>query len=137
MKIMKKAIVCILFCMLLIIPVLSISCEAKKIVLISGQGCNGYTGGNINDNRPGNFFPFWNFIKSNQSGNYVSFNYKANPVFLIVNGIPRVIKQPASIKLGLTEPNTFACVKIFITNLELDMGTRVFSICDSIEVELL
>jgi len=134
---MKKILLGIVFCMLLIVPVLSISCEAKEIVLISGQGCNGYTSGNLNDDRPGNFFPFWNFLKSNQSGNYVSFHYYANPVFLIVNGIPRVIKHPANIKLGLTEPNTFAFVKIFITNLELDMGTRVFSICDSIEVEIL
>jgi hypothetical protein len=134
---MKKTLIGLVVCMLLLITVLSISCEAKEIVFISGQGCNGYTGGNLNDNRPGNFFPFWNLIKSNQSGNYVSFSYKTNPVFLIVNGIPRVIKQPANIKLGLTEPNTFACVKIFITNLELDMGARVFSICDSIEIETL
>jgi hypothetical protein len=139
---MKKLILGIVFCMLLIIPVLSISGEAKEIVLMTGQGCNGAEGGNWNDefHSHGLLFPMWHYVRANQSGNYVSVHYYANPIFMIVNGIPRVIKHAACVKLGLTEPETFAVMKEFIANPsehDYPMGMRIFSICDSIEIELL
>jgi hypothetical protein len=139
---MKKALFGIIFCMLMIIPVLSISSEAKQIVLISGQGCNGAEYGNWHDefHSGGWFFPLYHFVRSNQSGNYFSVHYYANPIFMIVNGVPNMIKYPACVKLGLTEPETFAVVKDFIANPsehEYPMGIRVFSICDSIDIDLL
>jgi len=138
MKHVKKLILGIVFCMLLLLPVLSISCEAKQIVFITGKGCDGFTGANYNDMFASHgLFPFWNYVRSNQSGNYVIFYYHANPIFMLINGVPRIIKQPSSIKLGLTEPQTLAIVKEFILNPKNPnaMGARVFSICDSIEVE--
>lgn len=135
---MKRVLLGFFICMLLIIPVLSISCEAKEIVFISGRGCNGFTANDfLLPHRFGLLFPFWSFIKSNQSGNTLSLDYKESSTLLIVNGIPQRIMQPAKIELGLTEPNTFGFVKIFLYNvLAGDQGTgvKVFGIFDSLKV---
>jgi hypothetical protein len=141
---MKKKIIGLVLCMLLIIPVLSISCEAKKMVFINGRSSGRYqiyadswTGKN----------PFLTIIKANQSfqNNFALFNFTKGPIVLIVNGIPRLIIQPASIKIGLNEPKTFAVLKFFISDIlhglltgqAFHIGARVFSVCDdSIEVTL-
>jgi len=130
---MKKKIIGLVFCMLLIIPVLSLSCPAKDTVLISGRHLKGGSNG-AHDFWLGKIFD-WRFIKPGQSGNYLILNFN-KPVLLIVNNIPQVIKKEISIKIVLTEPDEFAVMKQFFTkSTQPNGGVRVFTICDSIEVE--
>ncbi|HVQ01057.1 MAG TPA: hypothetical protein VMT57_06040 [Candidatus Thermoplasmatota archaeon] len=130
----------ILLLTLVLIPVISISCEAKNnIVFINGHDCNGFTAGDVLfPHRLGLLFPTLFFIKSNQSGNAIILFYKGNSTLVIKNGIPQRIMYPSKIKIGLTEPKTFGIIKFFFYNIltnDQGIGTRVFAVCDSLEID--
>jgi len=133
---MKKKILGMFVCMLMIIPIYIFSCSGKEIVYVHGHGYEGY------ESKYPSIWqrPFSAFLKSNESGNYVSvsYSYSAAPIFLLVNGIPQFIFEPATVTLGLTEPNTFALL-IFYRLVRPNplwrfMDGRIFSICDSLEI---
>jgi hypothetical protein len=136
---MKKVLLGIIFSMLLIIPVLSISCEAKELVYISGRGCNGFSAYNeLFPHRLGLLFPLTFIIKSRPSGNTLSLTYTDGPIILIKNGTPPRIIEPSAIKIGLTEPKTFGIIKFFFYDILTEkqgIGTRVFALCDSLDIE--
>jgi len=139
---MKKKLIGIIVCTLLIVPLIALNSVGEENTTINNHKYIVYFSGNNVTSWEGHDYPFrgpnrcFNLFLSGED-NYVKFNLLNSTIFLIVNGKSRTIEGSASVYFGLSAHNTFLVLWIPPLRSYLhpfDTRYKIFGICDNLEI---
>lgn len=133
---MKRCIVSIGLCMLLMVPLLPTHMATEAVVThtiyMSGRYLTDF-------DRPWSikYLNFWHFslFRGDSSGNYVNFSFSHDTIVtLVVDNKPQLIQGPVDIYLGITEPGTFLMLWWPVLSLSGIGRAKIGGVVDTIQM---